>query len=85
MVLLDGAAVLYLEAGGRGLVPLIPADEQWLRPALEALAAFVRGGRGPRRVAIERFDGSPVLGSAVEPLLEEVGFRPGPRRLVLSA
>ncbi len=84
VVLLDGSAVLYLEAGGRGLVALAEPDEQWLRPALEALASIVREG-GLKRVAIERFDGAPVIGSPVERLLEEVGFRQGPRRLVLSA
>jgi hypothetical protein len=33
----------------------------------------------------ERFDGEPVMGSAVEPLLVERGFRAGPHKLVLSA
>jgi ATP-dependent Lhr-like helicase len=84
VVLIDGAAVLYLEAGGRGLVSLLDPDEEWLRPALAALAEFVRGG-GLRRLAVERFDGEPVIGSAVEALLEELGFRQGPRRLILSA
>jgi ATP-dependent Lhr-like helicase len=84
VVLCDGAAVLYVESGGRGLVPLAEPDDEWLRPALAALADFVRGG-GLRRAAIERFDGEPVLGSPVEGLLIELGFRQGPRRLVLSA
>jgi ATP-dependent Lhr-like helicase len=84
VVLIGGEAVLYVEAGGRGLVSLVEPEPERIRPALAALAAFVRGG-GIKRVAVERFDGEPVLGSAIEPLLEEVGFRPGPRRLVLSA
>ena len=49
--------VLYVERGGRSLVPLRDPDESWLRPALEALVAHVRGGRG-RRLAVERFDGA---------------------------
>jgi ATP-dependent Lhr-like helicase len=84
VVLLDGAAVLYLEAGGRGLVPLVEPEPETMRAALEALAAFVRSGP-VKRVAIERFDGEPVVGSPVEALLAEVGFRPGPRKLILSA
>ncbi len=38
-----------------------------------------------RRLAVERWDGEPLLGSAVEELLVERGFRSGPRKLVLSA
>nr|MBA2581491.1 hypothetical protein [Thermoleophilaceae bacterium] len=56
----------------------------WLREALEALADHVRRGR-LKRLALERFDGEPVVGSAVEPLLVELGFRQGPRKLTLSA
>jgi ATP-dependent Lhr-like helicase len=85
VVQLNGRAVLYVEAGGRGLVSLADHPEEWLPAALDALAAFVRGGGALRRLGIERFDGDPVVGSAVEPLLVERGFRPGPRKLVLSA
>ena len=53
-------------------------------PALEALAAFVTGGRG-RKLALERVDGEPVVGSPLEALLIELGFRAGPRKLTLSA
>jgi ATP-dependent Lhr-like helicase len=84
VVLIDGRAVLYLEAGGRGLVSLAEPEEELMRPALDALAAFVRSGR-LRRVALERFDGEPVVGSNIEPLLAESGFRAGPRRLTLTA
>jgi ATP-dependent Lhr-like helicase len=85
VVQLNGRAVLYVEAGKRGLVSLADHPEEWLPAALDALAAFVRGGGALRRLGIERFDGDPVVGSAVEPLLVERGFRPGPRKLVLSA
>ena len=56
----------------------------WLAEALEALAEHVRRGR-VKRLAIERFDGQPVVGSAYEQLLIDVGFRLGPRKLTLSA
>jgi ATP-dependent Lhr-like helicase len=73
-----------VERGGRSLSPLRDPDESWLRPALAALAAHVRAGRG-RRLAVERFDGEPVVDSEVLPLLVEAGFLAGPRRAVLRA
>ncbi|MDQ4049670.1 MAG: DEAD/DEAH box helicase, partial [Actinomycetota bacterium] len=90
VVTLDAEPVLYVERGGKGLVSLRaprtaagePAD--WLEEALETLAEHVRRGR-IKRLSLERFDGEPVVGSAYEPLLVEVGFRQGPRRLTLSA
>ena len=54
----------------------------WLRPALAALVAYVRAGRA-KRLAVERFDGEPVVESDVMPLLVEAGFLAGPRRAVL--
>ena len=82
MVLLGGEAVLYVERGGRSLVPLRDPDESWLAPALAALVAYVRGG-GAKRLAVERFDGQPVTESEALPLLVEAGFLAGPRRAVL--
>jgi ATP-dependent helicase Lhr and Lhr-like helicase len=84
VVTLDAEPVLYVERGGKGLVTLRDVDEEWLRPALEALADHVRRGR-LKRLGIERFDGEPVVGSELEPLLIEIGFRQGPRRLTLTA
>jgi ATP-dependent helicase Lhr and Lhr-like helicase len=82
VVLIGGEAVLYVERGGRSLVPLRDPDESWLRPAFEALVAHVRGGGG-KRLAVERFDGNPVVETDVMPLLVEAGFLAGPRRAVL--
>jgi ATP-dependent helicase Lhr and Lhr-like helicase len=84
IVTLDAEPVLYVERGAKGLLPLRDPDPEWLRPALEALADAVRRGRVPR-LAIERFDGEPVMGSPTAELLIELGFRQGPRRLTLSA
>jgi ATP-dependent helicase Lhr and Lhr-like helicase len=84
VVTLDAEAVLYVERGGKGLLPLREPDPEWLRPALEALADHVRRGR-LKRLGLERFDGEPLAGTEVEQLLIEVGFRQGPRRLTLSA
>jgi ATP-dependent Lhr-like helicase len=82
VVLLGGEAVLYVERGGRSLVPLLDPDEAWLRPALAALVSHVRGG-GAKRLAVERFDSEPVTETDVMPLLVEAGFLAGPRRAVL--
>ncbi len=90
VVTLDAEPVLYLERGGKGLVALRPplgerdAPADWLHEALDALAEHVRRGR-LKRLALERFDGEPIVGSPVEPLLVELGFRQGPRKLTLSA
>jgi ATP-dependent Lhr-like helicase len=82
VVLLDGEAVLYVERGGRSLVPLRDPDPAWLRPALDALVAHVRSG-GAKRLAVERFDGAPVVASEAMALLVDAGFLAGPRRAVL--
>jgi ATP-dependent Lhr-like helicase len=90
VVSVDAEPVLYVEKGGKGIValrdPLTSADEPepWLGEALTALADHVRRGR-IKRLAIERFDGEPVVGSPVESLMVEIGFRQQPRKLTLSA
>jgi ATP-dependent helicase Lhr and Lhr-like helicase len=84
VVLLGGEPALFVERGGRSLVPLREPDEEWLRPALAALVGFVKRG-GAKRLAVERFDGEPVTETLVMPLLVEAGFLVGPRRAVLRA
>jgi ATP-dependent Lhr-like helicase len=83
-ILLGGQPALFVERGGRSLVPLREPDEEWLRPALAALVSFVKRG-GAKRLAVERFDGEPVADTLVMPLLLEAGFLAGPRRAVLRA
>ncbi len=86
VVLLGGEAALYVERGGRSLVPLREwgDGDEWLRVALGALVAHVRR-TGGKRLAVERFDGEAVVDTAVMPLLVEAGFLAGPRRAVLRA
>jgi ATP-dependent Lhr-like helicase len=84
VVLLGGSPALYVERGGRSLVPLRDPDPEWLRPALEAIVDHVRM-RGQKRLAVERFDGEPVGESEIMPLLLEAGFLAGPRRAVLRS
>src|SRR4029079_17695554 len=61
VISLDAEPVLYVERGGKGLLALREPDEEWLRPALEALAAEVRRGRVPR-LGLQRFDRRPGVG-----------------------
>jgi ATP-dependent Lhr-like helicase len=89
VVTLDAEPVLYVERSGKGLITLRDPFEDgapaaWLSDALQALADQVRRGR-IKRLALERFDGDPAVGSPFEPLLIEAGFTQGPRRLTLSA
>jgi len=84
VVLAGAEPVLYVERGGRGLQLLVDRDDARLRPAVDALAAFVTAD-GRHKLSLERVDGEPVVGSELEGLLVEVGFRAGPRKLTLSA
>jgi ATP-dependent helicase Lhr and Lhr-like helicase len=52
--------------------------------SLAALVDAVRRGR-VRRLAIERVNGEPVVGSPYEAALLDLGFRAGPRKLTLTA
>jgi ATP-dependent helicase Lhr and Lhr-like helicase len=82
VVLLGGEAALFVERGGRSLVPLREPSEDWLRVALAALVEYVKHG-GAKRLAVERFDSEPVSETEIFPLLLEAGFLAGPRRAVL--
>ena len=63
VVLAGAEPVLYVERGGKGLqVARRPRATRASRRALEALADAVRRGRVPR-LAVERVDGEPVVGS----------------------
>jgi len=82
VVLIGGEAALFVERGGRSLVPLREPEKDWLQEALAALVAHVKAA-GVKRLAVERFDGEPVGDSAIMPLLVEAGFVAGPRRATL--
>ena len=84
VVLIEGDPIVYLERGGRGLQTLVAPDDRRLAPALGALVDQVRKG-AMRRVALEKVDGRPAVGSALGAALLELGFQEGPRRLTLSA
>jgi ATP-dependent Lhr-like helicase len=76
--------VLYVERGGKGLQFLVPESDERVEPSLEALVEAVQRSR-VRRLAVERVNGEPVVGSPYESTLLALGFRAGPRKLTLSA
>ena len=83
VVLLGGEPALFVERGGRSLVPL--RDPAGL--ARTAFTALVEHARRTdlKRLAVERFDGEPVGETEAMPLLVEAGFLAGPRRAVLRS
>ncbi|HUE26601.1 MAG TPA: hypothetical protein VMP89_07490, partial [Solirubrobacteraceae bacterium] len=84
VVIAGGEPVLYLERGGRGLQTLVETGDARLEPALAALVEQVRSGR-IKRLALEKVDGAPAMGSPLSAVLIALGFQEGPRRLTLSA
>jgi ATP-dependent helicase Lhr and Lhr-like helicase len=84
VVLAGAEPVLFVERGGKGLQVLVEADDPRVEPAFESLADAVTRGR-IKRLALERLDGEPVVGSAWEERLIALGFRAGPRKLTLTA
>jgi ATP-dependent Lhr-like helicase len=87
VVSIDDEPALYVERGGRGLLTLAEGrddDGAVVAQALRALADAVRAGRVPK-LSLERIDGEPAIASSLAEALLELGFRPGPRRLTLSA
>jgi ATP-dependent Lhr-like helicase len=62
---------------------LAELEGEELTESLQVLAEAAADGRLPR-LAIERVDGEPVIGSGLEPTLIEAGFSRQPRRLVAS-
>jgi ATP-dependent Lhr-like helicase len=82
VVLVGAELAVYVEPARRGLLTFM--EDERLRLALSALAEAVGAGR-IRKLDLERVDGEPILGSPIEPLLVELGFRAGPKRLTLTA
>jgi len=83
VVLVDGAAALYLERGGHALQTLPAADDPATAvAAFDALRALVDDGR-LRELVVTRVDGEPVSASRWRPILEGAGFVAGYRGLAL--
>jgi len=80
VVLVDGAPVIYVERGGRGLRILPPwaLDEGRLASVVNALRA------GKRSLRVERINGIPALRSDLAADLRRAGFRMEPGALILD-
>jgi ATP-dependent Lhr-like helicase len=81
LLLRDGEPELYVERGGKGILRLAALDDGEFMAAIGELAAAARNGVIPK-LAVERIDGEPVIGSGFEEPLLAAGFRRQPRRLV---
>ncbi len=84
VVLAGAEPVLYVERGGKGLQVLVDDGDPRLQHAIAAVAAAVGQGR-IRKLAVEKVNGEPVMGTPWEELLLELGFRAGPRKLTIGA
>jgi ATP-dependent helicase Lhr and Lhr-like helicase len=84
VLLRDGEPLLFVERGGRGVLRLADLKGPELAEAVSALAEAAGEALVPK-LAIERVDGEPVIGSGFEATLIEAGFARQPRRLVASA
>jgi ATP-dependent Lhr-like helicase len=84
VLLRGGEPLLFVERGGRGILRLAELGPEALPEAIGELVDAAREGLVPR-LAIERLDGEPVIGSGLEETLISAGFSRQPRRLVASA
>ncbi|MGH3753039.1 MAG: ATP-dependent helicase [Pseudonocardiaceae bacterium] len=82
-VLVDGAAVVYVERGGRSLLSFTDSTDA-LRAAIRALAGAVQQG-WLGSLSVQRADGEAAVGSALAELLRDAGFRATPWGLRLRA
>jgi ATP-dependent Lhr-like helicase len=84
VVLVDGAAALYMERGGRSLVTLPAADDPEIAAAaVGALRGLVLPDGPLREVVLERVDHEPVAASKLAEALAAIGFRPAYRGWIL--
>ena len=84
VLLRDGDPLLFVERGGRGILRLTDLAGEAFAEAIGEIASAASDGLLPR-LAIERLDGEPVIGSGLEETLIAAGFHRQPRRLVASA
>jgi ATP-dependent helicase Lhr and Lhr-like helicase len=83
LLLRDGEPVLFVERGGRGVLRLRRLEGAELEEAMRALADAVSAGQLPK-LAVEKLDGEPVIGSGHEEALLAAGFSRGPRKLTAT-
>jgi ATP-dependent Lhr-like helicase len=78
VVLVGGLPSLYVERGGKGLLPLRAFDESWEEQAVAALGGLLADGRYSR-LTVER------VPPELDALLRATGFVPTPKGLVRYA
>jgi ATP-dependent Lhr-like helicase len=84
VVLADGAAVLYLERGGRSIITLPAAGDVEVRERAVAALPGMIAPIGPlRELRLERVDRGPVAESLIAEPLRDAGFRPSYRGYIL--
>jgi ATP-dependent Lhr-like helicase len=84
LVMADGAAALYVERGGRGLVTLPPmADAEVAALAVGALKRLLAPAGPLRELRLERVDRVPPAESPLAEALRAIGFRPSYRAWLL--
>lgn len=79
VILVDGALALYVERGGKTLLSFTD-DDGLLAPAAQALADTVRRG-AVDKLAVEKVNGTEILGSSLGNALASAGFYTTPRGL----
>jgi ATP-dependent helicase Lhr and Lhr-like helicase len=84
LLLRDGEPLVFIERGGRGLLRLARLEGEGLEEAMRALAVAVATGHLPK-LAVEKLDGEPIIGSGHEDALVGAGFSRGPRKLTATA
>jgi ATP-dependent Lhr-like helicase len=83
VVLVDGAAVAYVERGGRSLLTFPTGPDADAATWLEALVRAHKEGRVPR-LMLERIDDQPARHAPIADQLRAVGFADGYRGLTLK-
>jgi ATP-dependent Lhr-like helicase len=83
VVLVDGAATLYLERGGRSLLTLPGVDRAVSERAVGVLPSLLAPAGPLRELRLERVDRAPPGESALAEALRGIGFRPTYRGWIL--
>ncbi len=83
VLLRDGNPIVYVERGGKGIVRLVELEGEQLVEAISRLAEAAQE-KVIAKLALERVDGEPVIGSGLEESIVAAGFSRQPRRLVAA-
>ena len=82
VVLVGGEPVVYLERSLKGILVLVPYEDERVGPALRTLVDHAKASR--KRLQIERVDGESAPGHRLSPLLQDAGLVMGPKRFTVG-